>query len=158
MLAGAPIADIMYNMLDNMLLSLGTAEFRRSVSDPKLRALLADNPVVEVGRYKNEATAVVLSPDRYAELRDAADELDQVRSVMPLLLSAVRAGADIPSHTLEAFGFDPTDASWQTLNWIQHQVPISIDADETGDPVTHARLPLAGHAEELGEELVLADD
>jgi len=108
----------MYNMTDNTekKFAIGTAEFRQAVSDPRLRVLLAEHPVVEVGRYKDEASAVVLTPARYAELQEASAQWAQVRELMPLLMAAVRAGAAIPSSTLEGLGFDPTDDSWQALN------------------------------------------
>lgn len=150
---------IMYNMSNNteMAFALGTAEFRQAVSDSKLRDLLSEHPIVSVGRYKEEASAVVLAPGRYAELREAEGRWAQVRTVLPLLMAAVRAGVAIPSSTLDEYGIELDDKSWQALNQLQRIMPFRIDADEEGHPITRGSVSSASYVEELDDELVVDD-
>lgn len=159
MVAGVAVADtvtMMYTMLHNteVPFAVGTAEFRDDVSDLKLRELLAQHPVVGVGRYKEQPAAVVLAPDRYAELQEASAQWAQVRELMPLFMAAVRAGAAIPSSTLEGLGFEPTDDSWQALNQLQYHMPVRLDSDEEGHPVSRGHISSGTYVEELDEELV----
>lgn len=151
--------NIMYNMSNNteMAFALGTAEFRQAVSDSKLRGLLSEHPVVTVGRYKDEASAVVLAPERYAELQEAEGRWAHVRTILPLLMAAVRAGVAIPSSTLDGYGIELDDESWQALNQLQRIMPVRIDADEEGHPITRGSVSSASYVEELDEELVVDD-
>lgn len=156
----ARTVGIMYNMTDNneKRFAIGTAAFRQAVSDSKLRVLLSDHPVVEVGRYKGDVSAVVLDPVRFEEMHAAFARLTQIHELLPLLLAAVQSGAAIPSSTLEGLGFDQDDDSWQTLNQLQYYMPVRLDSDEDGNPIGHGHLSSGIYVEELDEELVTAED
>lgn len=114
--------------------------------------------MVEVGRYKDEVAAVVLDPVLFEEIRAASVRLSQVRELLPLLLAAVRAGAAIPSSTLEGLGFDLDDDSWQILNQLQYHLHVRLDSDEEGRPISRGRVSSGVYVEELDEELVTVDD
>jgi hypothetical protein len=65
---------------------------------------------------------------------DAANELAQIRPVLPVLTKAIYAQAALPSETLHAAGVDiPFD--WRKLNAFQARTKIAITADEDGGPL-----------------------
>jgi hypothetical protein len=128
----------------------GTAAFRKEVSDEKLHRLVRDKRVVEVGRYAQEAAAVVVAPDHFALLRDSQERFEALRAILPLLLAAVRSGAAIPSQTLTQLGIDPGDESWQALNRFQASFPVHFDGAENGGLIARGALtpqPFVGEAD-----------
>jgi hypothetical protein len=146
----------MYNMSYGAF-EVGTAAFRESVSEPKLRRLLAEHRVVEVGRYR-EPVAIVLDPAVFAELAADHDRLEQLRGLVPLLVAAMSTGAALPSETLAKLGVDLADDSWQTLNELQHRFPLHFTRDADGAPLTRGALRAGRAIGELDEELVGVDD
>jgi hypothetical protein len=148
----------MYSMSYNTAWEVGTDEFRRSVSAPKLRDLLSEHPVVAVGRYARDPAAVVLDPEFFSELAQDRERLEELRTLLPLLVAAMSTGAALPSATLRQLGVDLADESWQTLNELQYRLPVRIGYDENGAPVARGELTSAGYAPELDEELVVVDD
>lgn len=148
---------MVYNMKYTAL-ELGTAEFRVQTSTPKLRSLLAEHPVVTVGRYKDEPAAVVVDPAMFAELLSDHVRLEQLQDLLPLLVTALAAGAAIPSTTLDRLGIELPDRTWQTLNELQHHVPVHLALGEHGEAVARGRLSSLGPVEEMEEDLILLDD
>jgi hypothetical protein len=149
----------MYNMAYNTpMLHLGTADFRKEVSDEKLRRLVHKNRAVEVGRYAQGAAAVVVSPEFFAALAESEECLEALRATLPLLLAAVRSGAGVPSETLTQLGIDPADQSWQALNEFQATYPVRFTASETGGPLARGRLTPQAFIPEADLELELTDD
>ncbi len=132
----------MSNMLRNTAARMPITQFRSHVSGGRLEKLLHDHAVVEVCRYHDTVNAVVVGPELFSELASAAEQLDDLRSALPLLIAAARSGVGIPSETLASLGFEPTDDSWQTLNAFQTQIPIRITRGADGE--TPARGPLRG--------------
>lgn len=147
----------MYNMSYTRH-EVGTAEFRAAVSADKLRRLLAEHPVVEVGSYRNEPAAVVVDPSVFAKLWDDHDRLEQLRSLLPLLAAALASGAALPSEALERFGVDLPDDTWQTLNELQRRLPVHLARGADGGPIARGRITTTGRVDELDEDLVLLDD
>lgn len=147
-------------MLYNMSYSafeVGTAEFRQSVSEPKLRRLLEEHQIVEVGRYR-EPVAIVVDPSLFTDLCADHDRLEQLRGLMPLLVAALSTGAALPSETLANLGVDLADDSWQTLNELQHRFPLRFARDGDGALLARGTLCAAGSIGELDDELIGIDD
>jgi hypothetical protein len=64
---------------------------------------------------------VVVDPEVFAELEGSHEALEELRSILPLLLAALSTGAALPSDTLRRLGVNLADDSWQTLNELQHR-------------------------------------
>lgn len=105
---------IMYSMTYRTF-EVGTAEFREQVSSPKLTQLLADHPVVAVGRYKDEPDAIVVEPSMFTTLAASQEQLEELRALVPLLLAALSAGAPAPAPVLERLGVQLPEESWDRL-------------------------------------------
>lgn len=147
----------MYVMSYNTV-SMGTAEFRQDVSEPKLSHLLAEHPVVRVGRYRDRPVAVVVSPETFDEMLRDHETVEQLRAFVPLLAAAISTGAVLPSQTLEQLGLELNDDTWQTLNEIQRLLPVRLAQDPEGSPIARTTLRAMPYVDELDEELELLDD
>lgn len=147
------MSNMLYDTFD-----VGTAAFRKRVSDPQLRELLAEHPVVEVGRYGGTPAAVVVAPKVFAELAADHERLEELRALMPILVAAMSTGAAVPSETLRRLGVDLGDDSWQTLNELQARFPVRIGHGEDGERIARGVLTPVGHVGELDEDLVLVEE
>ena len=149
----------MYNMSYNTeMFHLGTADFRREVSDKKLRRLVSEREVVEVGRYAQEAAAVVVAPALFARLSRSEECLEAMKSTLPLLLAAARSGVAIPSETLAQLGIQPEDDSWQALNAFQASYPVRLTSGEDGSRLARGELTPQPFIGESDLELERVDD
>lgn len=149
----------MYNMVYESRgpLNVGTAEFRRGISDSKLHALVTEHPVINVGSYRRERAAVVVEPAYYDELAHALDKLESLRAAVPMLMAAARAGVAVPSKTLVDLKIDLPDTGWEALNTFQADTPIRLTHDPDGSPVTRVVLDTS-YIAELDEPLESTDD
>jgi hypothetical protein len=152
-------AATMYDMTYNTTrFHLGTADFRQKVSDEKLRLLVQENEVVEVGRYAHEAAAIVVAPALFAALTESSERFEAMKTTLPLLLAAVRSGIGIPSETLAQMGISHGDQSWQALNEFQAAFPVHFNINEDGTPITRGRLTPQAFIPEADFELEPLDD
>lgn len=137
---------------------LGTSQLRGLVSGPKLRGLLADHPVVEVGPYRNERDAVLVAPAVFDKLERSTEELEDLKNILPLLLAAASTGVGLPSETLTRIGVVSPDVSWRSLNALQNRVAYRIAEGEDGERIARGSLTSEGYVGEIDDDLVLIDD
>lgn len=128
----------------------------RELRDNLARTLAKTVGQGRIGRVtcRNVPDGYLVSPERYAEMRDAETSARRLQDTVPLLLAAVGAGTAIPSTTLSSLGIElPYD--WRTVNELQARVPVTIAADEEGAPITRGRADSVSTPPELDDELVL---
>ena len=101
---------------------------------------------------------MVVDPEVFAELEGSHEALEELRSILPLLLAALSTGAALPSDTLRRLGVNLADDSWQTLNELQHRFPVRIGHGEDGQRITRGALTSVGPVVEFDDDLELLDD
>ncbi len=148
---------IISNMSANMF-EMGTAALKGASTDPQLRQLVREHPVVAVGRYRHEPAAFVVAPDVFNDLERARDELARIRETLPLLLTAIHVGVAIPSETLDRLGVSLEDDSWVALNRFQATVTVRLQTDEHGAVPSRGSLAGGEWFGESDDELVAGDD
>jgi len=111
------------------LARVGHRELREKLG-PTLEKISASHAAVEVVN-RGRAEAVVVAHDVFADLVASRRELDEVRSSVALLLSAVSSGAAVPSDTLTRLGITiPLD--FDSLQSFQASYPALVTHDEHG--------------------------
>ena len=89
----------------------------RELRDNLARTLEETVKQGRIGRVtcRNVPDGYLVSPERYAEMRDAETNVQRLHDTVPLLLAAVGAGTAIPSTTLSSLGIElPYD--WRMIN------------------------------------------
>ncbi|HET8751953.1 MAG TPA: hypothetical protein VFM43_05455 [Gaiellaceae bacterium] len=105
---------------------------------------------------RNEDECFLVPPERFEEMAEAEASLGLLKTTLPLLLTAARAGAAIPSETLDQLGIEiPFD--WKALNLFQAHYPVTITHGQEGDalPVLATATPMMISEAEDDEEVVL---
>ena len=106
------------------------------------------------GWAANVPDGYLVSPERYAQMREAEANAQRLHDTVPLLLAAAGAGAAIPSTTLSSLGIElPYD--WRMINELQARVPVTIATDEEGASITRGRADSVSAPPEFDDELVL---
>jgi hypothetical protein len=127
----------------------------RELRDNLARTLKETVKQGRIGRVtcRNVADGYLISPERYAEMRDAETNVQRLHDTVPLLLAAVGAGTAIPSTTLSSLGIElPYD--WRMINELQARVPVMISADEEGAPITRGSAESVSTPPESDDELI----
>lgn len=111
---------------------------------------------VAVTHY-NEVQCYLVSPEGYGDLVEQASravERDaELKTALPMMLAAARAGVAIPSETLDRLvpGYGTDD--WRELAEFAAAFPVTFATGEHGEPVTRARLStVSGPIEESGTD------
>jgi hypothetical protein len=128
----------------------------RELRDNLARTLEETVKQGRIGRVtcRNVPDGYLVSPERYAEMRDAETNVRRLHDTVPLLLAAVGAGTAIPSTTLSSLGIE-LPYEWRMINELQARVPVTIAADEEGAPITRGRADSVEAPPESDDELVL---
>jgi antitoxin (DNA-binding transcriptional repressor) of toxin-antitoxin stability system len=104
--------------------------------------------------YQGKVEAMLVPPEVFDELRAAQGEAERLRSAIPLLVAAARAGVAIPSASLDRLGIG-LDFDWRALNAFQARLGIEITHDEEGHPLPPMPAAEPAATEESDEELIL---
>ncbi len=90
-------------------------------------------------------------------VKDLLDEADHLRTSLPVLLAAARAGVALPSDTLAEYGVE-TDFDWERLIRFINAAPIALERGEDGEHLTRLEQPLTHqHMNEDDTELEYAE-
>lgn len=147
------MSDMVYNIYQ-----LGTAEFRTQATASKLKKLLAQHPVVDVARYRDETEAFVVAPTVFASLLQDQEDLAEIKRTLPMMVAAIQQGIAIPSDFLERVGISAGDDSWQALNAFQSRTPIHLSESDDGARLTSVRMTPGEHLVDAEEELEELED
>jgi antitoxin (DNA-binding transcriptional repressor) of toxin-antitoxin stability system len=111
--------------------------------------------VVAVTHY-NDVEGYLVPAVRLREMTGRLSELEaqaaEMRSTLPLILAAARAGVALPSETLERVA-SGLETSWEDLAGFTTQVPVRLTHGQDGAPLARGRLRAApGPIEESGDD------
>jgi PHD/YefM family antitoxin component YafN of YafNO toxin-antitoxin module len=132
--------------------AVGHAELRSNLRKV-VGKLHQDRPVAVTNR--NRVEAYLVSPTEFGRLADAEEQLDRLRSTLPILVAAVRSHAAYPAEALRALIGSDLSIDWRVMNAFQASMPTETTHDEDG-----RLLPRQAHnlhhepVAELDEELV----
>lgn len=119
--------------------------------------LLQTSDTVAVTHY-NEVEGYLVAPARYDRLVEQAANAEErefeLATTLPLLLAAVRAGAPIPSATLERFlpTFNIAE-HWRGLAEFAATFPVTFNTGEDGEPIARGHISTAyGYITESGTD------
>lgn len=112
------------------------------------RQLAASGDTVLVTN-RERVDGVLLSPDAFATLRDAAAAGERLLAALPLLMGAARSGVAVPSETAERVGLGLAE-DWRALNELLSTIPVALSHGEEGEPLARGRTPL--HAQPASED------
>ena len=83
----------------------------------------------------NRIEVYIVAESELASLSDAAAERDRIRSVVPLLLAAVKSGVAFPSEALRSLIGSELLIDWSAMNAFQAAFPIEVTHDDQGQPL-----------------------
>lgn len=131
--------------------SVGHAELRIKLREVVGR-LHEDRPVAVTNR--NRVEAYLVSPTEFSRLAVAEEQLDRLRSSLPILVAALRSQVAYPAEALRSLIGSDLSIDWRQMNTFQAAMPTETTHDEDG-----RRLPSGMHnlhhepIAELDEEL-----
>ena len=102
---------------------------------------------------RERVDGVLLSPEAFVTLRDAAAGGERLLAALPLLMGAARSRVAVPSEAAETLGLGLAE-DWRALNELLSAIPVALSHGEDGEPLPRERPPLrAQPVSEDDEEL-----
>ena len=131
--------------------TVGHVELRSSL--PKIVDKLRHDRPLAVTNH-NRVEAYLVSPHEFDCLADAKEQLDRLRSSLPILVTALQSRIAYPAEVLRALIGSDLSIDWREMNAFQAAMPTQTTHDEDG-----RALPMQVHdlhhepVAELDEEL-----
>jgi PHD/YefM family antitoxin component YafN of YafNO toxin-antitoxin module len=112
--------------------SVGHAELRSRLRDVVDR-LPEDRTVAITNR--NRVEAYLVSATEFTRLAVAEEQLDRLRSSLPILITAIRSQVAYPEEALRSLIGSDLSIDWRRMNAFQAAMPTEITHDEDGRPL-----------------------
>lgn len=132
--------------------SVGHTELRARLRDVLGRLREADRPVAVTNH--NRVEAILVAPADFGRMSHAEEELERLRSTMPILIAALKTGVAYPADSLRGLLGTELSLDWRRMNAFQAAFPAQIAGDEDGTALPAATSAKLWHEpiEELDEE------
>ena len=112
--------------------SVGHAELRARLREV-LDSLPQDRPIAVTNR--NRVEAYLVSPAELDRLATAEEQLDRLRSSLPVMVAAIQARVAYPADALRGLIGIDLSVDWERMNAFQAAMPTEVTHDEGGRPL-----------------------
>jgi PHD/YefM family antitoxin component YafN of YafNO toxin-antitoxin module len=112
---------------------VGHVELRERLRDV-IERIHRDRHLIALTNH-NRVEAYLVAADELGRLAEAEEQLDRLRSSLPVLVAALRTGVAYPAETLQSFIGSDLAIDWRRMNAFQAAFPIESTVDEDGAPL-----------------------